>query len=234
MGKRSVSWFALLALFAAASGCTHWSAVTPEEVKAKETVQVILRSGISVQGEALVNNGSYLLVRDQSGRAYRLSKEDIVALKRKAAVYDAGGSPISEREIAARKGHRQLFLHALGGTALSFGLSFYAGSMLQRGLQEDQTDNTVRIATTVIGTTVGGIYFAFKGDKRDRQLAIQEIQQERLSATAEELEAEKARKAQVEAELERLRQEQEAQERELEALRKQIEAQKGGKPRPPR
>ncbi|MDZ7337153.1 MAG: hypothetical protein ONB30_01290 [candidate division KSB1 bacterium] len=231
---KGVWWAGMAALLSATLGCAHWTAVTQEQVRPQETVQVTLKSGSAVQGEIVANNDTYLVIRDEHGRAFRVSKGDIIALKRKPGAYDEAGLPISEREIAAVKGHRQLLLHALGGTALSFGISFYTGSMLQRGLQEDPTDNTLRIAVTSVGTAIGALFFAHKGDNRDRQLAIQQIRRERAIAAEQELEAERRRKAQVEAELERLRREQETQEREIEALRKQLEAQKEGKPRPPR
>ncbi|MBC7186818.1 MAG: hypothetical protein H5U38_07275 [Calditrichaeota bacterium] len=230
----SVRWVGVVAVLSAAMGCAHWTAVSKDEVRPKETVQLSLRSGTVVQGEVLAADATHLIVQGDDGRAFRVATQDITSLKRRPPVCDDNGMPISEREIAAVKGHRQLFLYTFGGTALSCGVSFYLGSMLQRGLQEDQTDNTLRIATTAVGTAVGALYFALRGDKKDRQYAIQQINAERLRASEEELNAERARKAQVEAELERLRREQEAQEREIEALRKQIEAQQQGKQKPPR
>ncbi|MCR4439742.1 MAG: hypothetical protein QHJ34_10260 [bacterium] len=229
-----VRWVGVVAVLSAAVGCAHWTAVSKEEVEPKQTVRLSLRSGTVVQGELVAADATNLIVQGDDGRAFRVATHDISSIERRPPVYDENGMPISEREIAAAKGHRQLFLHTFGGTALSCGVSFYLGSMLQRGFQEDQTDNTLRIATTAVGSAVGALYFALRGDKRDRQYAIQQINAERLRRSEEELNAERARKAQVEAELDRLRREQEAQEREIEALRKQREAQKQGKQKPPR
>jgi len=231
---KGVRWVGEVILLSWLVGCAHWTPVKLEEVRPKETVQLSMRSGAKVTGEVVITDASHLVLQEAAGRTYRIRAEDISSIKKKPGAYDGAGMPISEREIAASKGHRQLFLYTLGGTALSFGMSFYLGSMGQRALQEDQTDKTVTIATTAVGTTLGTIYFALKGDKKDRQHAIQQITEERHRASEEELKAEKAKKAQIEAELERLRREQQAQEREIETLRKQIESQQQAKPRPPR
>ncbi len=231
---KGVRWVGVVVLLSALNGCAHWRPVTREELQPKETVQLTLRSGNKVTGEVIAIDASQLVVQDEAGRAYRIMAADISDLKRKDGAYDDSGAPISEREIAATKKHRQLFLYSLGGTALSFGVSFYLGSMAKRGLQEHQTDNTLTVATTAAGTALGAIFFALKGDRKDRQYAIQQLMAERRRASEAELEAERARKARIEAELEKLRKQQQAQEREIEALQKQLEAKQQAKPQPPR
>lgn len=231
---KGLRWVGVVVLLSALNGCAHWRPVSREDLRPRESVQLTMRSGTRVTGEVMAVDTSQLVVQDEAGRAYRIMADDIRDIKRKDGAYDDSGAPISEREIAAAKNHHQLFLYTLGGTALSFGVSFYLGSMAKRGLQEDQTDNTLTVVTTAVGTALGAICFALKGDGKDRQYAIQQLKAERRRASEAELEAERARKARIEAELEKLRRQQQAQEREIEALQEQLEPQQQAKPQPPR
>jgi hypothetical protein len=220
---KKVAGFVGLGFIAGLVGCSHWQLVPVKEIEEKNSVEMTLVSGNTMRGEIISIEDEHVRVLTDNGKAYRVPLQKIAEVKRRPPVYDEAGTPITEREISDVKNHHKLTLYTVGGTALSFGASFFLGSMVQRNLQEDDTDTTPRWAITGVGTALGGTLFAIAGNKKDRQNAIEAIRELRAEDSREDLAKVRARKEDTDAELERIRNEREAQDREIEALKKKIE-----------
>lgn len=143
----------------------------------------------------------------------------------RALLKDEAGKPITKAEVDAEKNHQNLFLFALGGGALSFGASFFIGSMADRKYGE--TDNTALWAVTGIGTAAGLVYFAYQGNIRDYNVAVEKVKEKRRKEAAARLSQEKQRRRRIELEKQRLLKERQRQEAEkqkiIESLKKKQE-----------
>ncbi len=148
---------------------------------------------------------------------------NVTACAHKALLKDDAGKPISEQEVSAKKSNKNFLLFTIGGGALSFGASFFIGSLIDRGA--DSANQSALWITTGIGTAAGLLYFAHQGKVRDFNYAIEEIKAERIKSVASELDKERQRRAMIEKqkrELIEARKRQEAERRKLlEKLKKQ-------------
>jgi hypothetical protein len=156
-----------------------------------------------------------------------------VACVKRVPAYDEAGELITEREIAANQTNKNFTFYTLAGGALSFGVSFFAGTLVTRAL--DKPQNSPELWATVgAGTIVGTTLFATHGKKRDRSQAIEAVREERKERAVQHLTSEKAKQEQVAKQirdLEELRAKQEAEKAKLaEELKKKKD--KKGKNRP--
>jgi hypothetical protein len=140
----------------------------------------------------------------------------LMGCAKKVPVYDEANNPITEREIRYYQNNNNFVLYTLGGGALSFGASFFIGTLVDRAM--DNSDNVALWATTGAGTLIGTLVFANQGKKRDRNQAIEYIKDKRKRKAAEKLTQERARQQKIEEEisaLEKLKQQQEAERKKL-------------------
>lgn len=127
------------------------------------------------------------------------------------------GDPIPPAEVQKHRSNTNFILYTLGGGALSFGASFFIGSLVDR--TGDGTDKNALWITTAIGTTIGVIYFAHAGMVRDHNLAVAAALAGPQDGTAaQQLAAERKRRQEIEVEKARLLREREEQEAERQAI----------------
>ena len=135
---------------------------------------------------------------------------------------DDSGEPIPPKAVQAKKSNSNLVLYTLGGGALSFGASFFLGSVVDRATNNET--NTALWVTAGIGTAIGIAYFAHAGKTRDHNLAVLAAREDRKTNIAQKLTTEKERQQKIEQEKRRLLLEREKQEAErkkiLEKLKK--------------
>ncbi|MCG8604578.1 hypothetical protein MJD09_06195, partial [bacterium] len=105
---------------------------------------------------------------------------------KKLPVYDEAGEVITEREIAAHKSDKNFAFYTLAGGALSFGVSFFAGTLVTRALDKSQSSPELW-ATAGAGTLIGATLFATHGKKRDRSQAIEAVREERKERAVRQL-----------------------------------------------
>ena len=136
------------------------------------------------------------------------------------AMVDDRGQAISNQEIAAKKSNKNFWLYTLGGGALSFGASFFVGSMVERNAESDS--RTALWAITGAGTVIGTVLFAHTGRVRDFNQAVEVVKDERQGVLAKDIETEKQKQERIAAERKRLEDERKKQEGEREELLKKI------------
>jgi hypothetical protein len=141
----------------------------------------------------------------------------VVGCAKKVPVYDEARKPITEGEIQKHQNNKNFVLYTLGGGALSFGASFFLGTVIDRGLGDSNGDLALW-ATTGTGTVIGTVLFASQGKNRDRKQAIEVIKQRRKIEAANKLTNEKLKRQKIEEELkalETIRQQQEAEKKRI-------------------
>lgn len=141
----------------------------------------------------------------------------LVGCAKRIPVYDEARKPITEVEIREHQTNKNFVLYSLAGGTLSFGASFFLGTLIDRSV--DDSDNDVALwVTTGAGTLMGTFVFAKQGKNRDRNIAIEMIKEERKKEAAQKLTKEKTKRQKIEEEintLEKLRQQQEAEKKRL-------------------
>ena len=143
-------------------------------------------------------------------------------------VYDEAGNAISEREIEAHRTNKNFAFYTAAGGALSFGISFFAGTLITRAV--DKSQNSPELwATTGVGTVLGTVLFAQHGKSRDRSKAIETVKEKRKEKAARQLTVEKAKQDQVEEKLKDLKSLRAKQEAEKARLEEELKKKKGKK-----
>ncbi len=133
---------------------------------------------------------------------------------------DSAGRPIKPSEVEAKKTNTNLILFTLGGGALSFGASFFIGSLIDRGVEGDS--HSALWLTTGVGTALGILYFAQQGRVRDYNIAVVKVDADHKIDMKESITITRKRREEIEREKERLRRAREAQEAERRRLLEEL------------
>jgi small nuclear ribonucleoprotein (snRNP)-like protein len=161
------------------AGCAHYSPIEYREIEKTNRVAIVLQSGATVRGTVQrVEPHQVLLVTD-SRETVQIQKSSIRGIRRKSPVRDDFGQGISEEEIHSVKTSRNTAVYGIGGGLLSFGASFFAGSLLGHA---SESGGTVLVATAASGTLIGTVLFVRTGRNQDRKTAIEEIREIRRTA----------------------------------------------------
>jgi hypothetical protein len=175
------------------------------ELMENQTIIVSLNDGEQVEGTLVKAESDALVIRDNTGQAWKAPTAAIVSIRGPEAVLDGSGEAISESEIASVQQSTNTKLFAISGAAISGLTSFFAASMASRPLEEDSRDPVV-YGGTAVGTLLGTYWFYQRGQDKDRDAAIETMREERRQQYEEEIFQEEKRKNQIESEIKRLRQ----------------------------
>jgi len=170
------------------AGCAHYSPVEYRDVEKTNTVSVLLQSGATVRGTVQRIEPHQIVLMTDGRETAQVQKSSIRSIRRKPPVQDDFGQGISEQEIGRYKTNRNTVVYGIGGGLLSFGASFFAGSLLGHA---SESGGTVLAATAASGTLVGTVLFLRAGRNQDRKTAIEEIREIRRSADVTVPDAEK-------------------------------------------
>ncbi|MFQ5708661.1 MAG: hypothetical protein ACE5HO_14495 [bacterium] len=149
----------------------------------------------------------------------------VIGCAKRVPVYDEAGKPISEREISRYQQNSNFVLFTAGGGVLSFGASFFIGTLIERAADNSNNDAALW-ATTAAGTVVGTFLFAHQGKKQDRKQAVEKIKDRRKALIAKELNQEKSRREKIQSQVQALKALKEKQEAERRRLLEEIEKRK--------
>lgn len=139
--------------------------------------------------------------------------------------YDEARKPITDREIKQNKTSKNLLIYALGGGSLSFGASFFIGTLIDRGVSDDR-NNAALWGTTAAGTVLGTFIFAKQGNTKDRNDAIEMAREIRKKNASKKLTEVKSKRKKLDKELQSLEALRRQQEAERKALEEQIKKKK--------
>jgi hypothetical protein len=133
---------------------------------------------------------------------------------------DEMGKPVTKAEIEQRHSSKNFWLFTIGGGALSFGASFFAGALIDRNASDD--DHKTLWIVTGAGTLVGTALFAYTGRVRDFNAAVEQVKESRKEGASQRITEEQKRQQQLAEEKKKLEDERKMQEAERERLMKEI------------
>lgn len=167
------AWIIAIFIF---QGCSQFSYVPFDQVESTNTVRIKLQTGRKIEGTVLKKEPYHLEIKTQADRDTLIPKVAILSLSRKTPVYDDFGKGISEEEIRLHLSKRNTTIYGIGGGLLSFGISFFMGSLVGQSVDQG---SRIFAMTTVGGTGLGTWIFVHAGKKKDRNEAIQAIRIQR-------------------------------------------------------
>jgi hypothetical protein len=163
------------------SGCSHYSVIRFEEAESTNFVRAHLATGRTIQGSVVKADPFLLSILQKDRRIVPVQRDAVLVLLRKPPVADEFGKGISEEEITQARKKKNTFVYGFGGGALSFGFSFFAGSMLGHA---SRNGTGLLAGTALTGTIAGTLLFLRAGRAQDRKEAIASIRSERRAAGA--------------------------------------------------
>jgi len=221
MRIRSGAGLLILGFFIIAA-CAKRIPVTYERVERTNRVEVTLVSGNKIEGTVSKIEPHQLTLLLKGRKLGVISKSSLRSIKRKPPVYDDFGGGISEEEIHSVETNRNTLIYGIGGGALSFGVSFFVGSLVSKSMEEN--GGAVLASTTAAGGVLGTGLFRRAGKAKDRRVAVENIREKRRS-----VELKKEEKTKTPDELQKQLEEEKKKQEELRKERERILRQLGKK-----
>jgi hypothetical protein len=184
-------------------GCSGSKILTVDNVKEKQAVKISFIDGSSDVGMVIQKSEEDIsYISETDNKIYTRAMLDIRRIEKSDKTYDNFGYPISEAEIDKFKTSQSTWGYAIGGavvggvTGLIVGLPFWYAEI----------GNVPPYFTAGAGAVIGSIYFAIKGQEKDRNFAIEKIRKTRESEINldNQLEEEKQRLEKIEIEKKQL------------------------------
>ncbi len=163
------------------NGCSHYPLIRFEQAEKTDFVTARLATGKTVRGSVVKADPFQLSILQKDRQTVTVQRDAVLLLRRRPPVTDEFGKGISEEEIVRAMKSKNAVVYGLGGGALSFGFSFFAGSMIGRS---SQNGTALLAGTTAAGTLAGTLLFIRAGKARDRKESIESIRLERRNAEA--------------------------------------------------
>ena len=216
--------FSLLVLTFVYIGCSKRYIVNYDMVENNSLVNIKTNAGASYEGIVKLKKPSFIVLNTtrNSMSAKKIERTSIDYIKTEPPIFDYQKKVISEWEIDDQKGAKNTWLYTIGGAGLSFGASFFAGSLVHRGMSESENKEEALWGITGAGTLIGTALFINTGRKRDREAAIMAIREQRYELAKKEIDQKKKKHKQVYQELEEEKRERAKQEAEMKRLMERI------------
>ncbi len=205
-------------------GCaTRFYDVKYDEVERTNYVEVMLASGNKAVGTIFKLEPYQLTLLKEDRKLVQVNKSSIRSIRRKTPVYDYYGRGISEEEISSVQTNNNMVIYGIGGGALSFGASFFLGSL---AAQDSASGGTVLPASTFAGGGLGTFLFIRAGKAKDRKVAIETIRNKRRSTEITTDKEDNAKPEDLKKRLEEEKKKQEELRKEREQLLRELEGEK--------
>ena len=208
----------LAGFFILTSGCAKRVVIDYNHAKLNSLVEIRTVTGKSSKGIIRSKNASFMVMQldKYKKNLTKIKRTDISRITGlKTYVYDTQKKIISEWEIDRNKKNSNIILYTLGGSGLSFGASFFAGSLLSRGIDDVDRGKNFMWATAATGTILGTALFAKAGYKRDRNVAIEKIREQRIELAKKKAEIERQKRKKIQDELRKIKAERKKQDEEI-------------------
>lgn len=228
MGSRHLILYFLVGSLLMNFGCAKRIPINYDEIKPNALVKIHTFSGQTCNGVIQEKKIDYLLLKidRNDNHLTTIKREEIASITGHEFVYDGVGEIISEWEIQENQRNKNFLLYTVGGVGLSFGASFFIGSLIHRNLDDAENGGKVLWGTTALGTAAGTYLFAKTGKKKDRYFAIEQIREERFKAARNQIDDRKKRRDSIQQQLEKEKAEREKQQQELKLLQEKIKTKK--------
>lgn len=187
-------------------GCATAPIITPDTLKTNDSVRLVFKSGKNFRALILERNADKIkYVREVDHQTYTAELDTVVRVERIPVVLDYSGYPISPAEIDRTKGSRNTWGYAIGGSVIGAA----TGLVVALPLWYAEVDGIPPFFVSGAGAVVGSIYFAIRGQEKDKNDAITKIRliREHERKLQKELETEKAQIQKLQQEKEKLKEE---------------------------
>lgn len=159
------------------SNCSH-SGLRVQTLNRDQSVKLVMKDGT-------VDNG--IVVKREAENIHYVSETthqekivpivDIVRVEKLGIIYDYKAHEISEAEINKNKGSGNTWGYALGGAVIGAATGIAIGLPLWYA----DIDQIPPYFIAGAGAVAGSIFFAFKGQDKDKELAIKKIRYSRMT-----------------------------------------------------
>jgi len=219
MAKQNLKRLAVfVSLLIFSGGCAKRVVINYDNVRPNSLVKIKTTDGKSCEGIIKAKKPSILVMQLDKSRQ-KLTKIERKKISKitgqKNYVLDTQNKIISEWEIESKKSNNNFLLYTLGGGGLSFGASFFLGSLINRSMDDIDQGKTAMWSTAAVGTVIGTTLFAKAGAKRDRFAAIEKIRDQRVELAKKHAEQDRVKRKKIQAELDKLKAERKKQEEEI-------------------
>ncbi len=222
MAKKTSVWGVVFIFSLFFVGCAKRIPIAYNQAQPQALVKIQTVSGKTVTGIVRANKPSFVILQTDKNRKDALVKINHNEIKTiqgyQNVERDALGKIISPWEIEKRTGNKNKLLYTAGGLGLSFGISFFIGSLINRGIDDVDKGETAMWTATGVGTAVGTFLFARAGARKDRRIAVNKIRKERFEIAQKKAEEERLKRKKILEEIERLKAERRRQDEELKKL----------------
>ena len=165
---------AVLSVIILLFSCSSTSTFTVREAEQNQAVKIFLKDGKKDTGIVLNNDFTTLVyVSENTHEKQAVNHENIMRIEKIDIVYDYQAYQISKAEIDKVKSNRSTWGYAIGGAVigaaagLAVGLPFW--------------DEVSPLIFSGTGAVLGSMFFAFRGQDKDKENAIEQIRYIRMS-----------------------------------------------------
>jgi len=152
--------------------CAPARVLQVQEIEPSYSIKIYTNDGKVLKGIVVKRERTAIvLVSEKDHKPYTIPLKDIRRVERSDQIYDFEGYPISEAEIVKYKDNRNAWGYAIGGAALG-GL---VGLVIALPMWYADVGGIPPYFVSGIGAVAGSIFFAMKGIRKDRDLAIEKI-----------------------------------------------------------
>lgn len=228
MRDRQLILCVIIGMLFITTGCAKRAILSYDQAPPMALVEIGTVSGHTFNGTIEEKNSESLFLRTKKNNRSltRINRDEIIWISGKAFVYDGAGKIIPESEIQAQKKNNNFLIYTIGGAGLSFGASFFIGSLIHRGMDDEENGRKVMWTTTALGSAVGTLLFVKSGKNRDRNIAIESIREQRFNRIKDQFESQKKKRSDIKNELEKEKSDHAKKQAELERLKKELEKEK--------
>ncbi len=200
----AVIFYALLISSFFFMGCGGNRVLTPQTLTRGDAVKLYLTDGAIDHGIIIRQEQNTIdFVSETDHKSRSIKTENIRRVERSENIFDYQAYPISKAEIIRNKNNHNTWGYAVGGAIIGAA----AGIAIALPLWYAEVDDIPPYFWAGAGAVIGSIYFAFKGQDKDRREAIARIRYLRISdqKLKNEIEAEKKKLEEIEQEKSKLK-----------------------------
>lgn len=198
--------FPLIILMVIIAACSGNKTFTVNNVENNQAVKFYLNDGSTDSGIILgKENGTLTYVSNSDHERKTINSKDIRRVEKLDIIYDYRADEISKAEIDKTKSSRNTWGYAIGGAFIGAAGGLAVGLPLWYA----DVDQVPPYFYAGAGAVAGSIFFAVRGQEKDRQDAIREIRIQRLmdQNLQKELDTEKQKLNEIEKERKKLQEE---------------------------